>query len=70
MKRRGSAVGGLDSATVLALARAQGFECHALSVDTASAITPNSRGTAVARELGAQELRVINIDLTASAARR
>src|SRR5512146_804653 len=41
--------GGLDSATVLAMARAQGFQCYALRV---------------ANALGAHEHRVINIDLT------
>ncbi len=58
--------GGLDSATVLALARAQGFECHALSVDYGqrhhAELTAAQR---VATALGAHEHRVINIDLTA-----
>ena len=35
--------GGLDSATVLAMARAQGYDCLALSFDTASATTRSSR---------------------------
>lgn len=58
--------GGLDSATVLALARAQGFECFALSVDYGqrhhSELEAAQR---VAAMLGAREHRVINIDLTA-----
>ncbi len=58
--------GGLDSATVLAMARAQGFECHALSVDYGQRHhTELAAAQRVARELGAQEHRVINIDLTA-----
>ncbi len=58
--------GGLDSATVLAIARRDGFECHALSfrygqrhaVELAAA-------TRVARTLGAAEHRTITIDLAA-----
>src|SRR5512140_3594779 len=57
--------GGLDSATVLAMARQQGFECYALSVDYGqrhhSELAAAQR---VARELGAREHRVVNIDLT------
>ena len=58
--------GGLDSATVLAMARAQGFECHALSVDYGQRHHAElAAAQRVARELGAREHRVINIDLTA-----
>jgi len=58
--------GGLDSATVLAMARAQGFECHTLSVDYGQRHHAElAAAQRVARELGARELRVINIDLTA-----
>ena len=58
--------GGLDSATVLAMARAQGFECYALSVDYGQRHHAElAAAQRVARELGARELRVINIDLTA-----
>ncbi len=57
--------GGLDSATVLAMARAQGFSCYALSVDYGqrhhSELAAAQR---VARALGAVEHRVVNIDLT------
>jgi tRNA U34 2-thiouridine synthase MnmA/TrmU len=35
--------GGLDSATVLAMARAQDYTCYALSEDSASAIIPSSK---------------------------
>ncbi|MDD5056693.1 MAG: 7-cyano-7-deazaguanine synthase QueC [Sideroxydans sp.] len=58
--------GGLDSATVLAMARAQGFECYALSVNYGqrhhAELAASQR---VARKLGAFEHRVISIDLTA-----
>ncbi|MBI5006943.1 MAG: 7-cyano-7-deazaguanine synthase QueC [Nitrosomonadales bacterium] len=58
--------GGLDSATVLALARAQDFECYALSVDYGQRHHAElAAAQGVARELGAREHRVINIDLTA-----
>ena len=33
--------GGLDSATVLAIARSQGYECYCLSLDYISAILPS-----------------------------
>ncbi len=57
--------GGLDSATVLAMARAQGFECYALSVDYGQRHHAElAAAQRVARELGAHEHRVINIDLT------
>ncbi len=58
--------GGLDSATVLAMARAQGFECHALSVDYGqrhhAELAASQR---VAQALGAHQHKVIGIDLTA-----
>lgn len=58
--------GGLDSATVLAMARAQGFLCHALSVDYGQRHHAElAAAQRVACELGAVEHRVINIDLTA-----
>jgi len=57
--------GGLDSATVLAMAQSQGFTCYALSVDYGqrhhAELVAAQR---VAQMLGAQEQRVINIDLT------
>jgi 7-cyano-7-deazaguanine synthase len=57
--------GGLDSATVLAMARAQGFECYALSVDYGQRHHAElAAAQRVARSLGAHEHRVINIDLT------
>lgn len=58
--------GGLDSATVLAMARAQGFECYALSVDYGQRHHAElAAAQRVASEFGASEHRVINIDLTA-----
>ncbi|MBI3902777.1 MAG: 7-cyano-7-deazaguanine synthase QueC [Nitrosomonadales bacterium] len=58
--------GGLDSATVLALARSQGYVCHALSVDYGQRHHAElAAAQRVARELGALEHRVIHIDLTA-----
>ncbi len=58
--------GGLDSATVLAMARKQDFECYALSVNYGqrhhAELAASQR---VARKLGAHEHRVISIDLTA-----
>lgn len=58
--------GGLDSATTLAIARAQGFACHALSFRYGQrhAAELASAG-AVARHLGAVEHRIIEIDLRA-----
>jgi 7-cyano-7-deazaguanine synthase len=56
--------GGLDSATALALAREQGFACHALSVDYgqrhASELEAARR---VARAGGAREHRIMRVDL-------
>ena len=58
--------GGLDSATVLALARAQGFECYALSVDYGQRHHSELEAAhRVATMLATHEHRVINIDLTA-----
>jgi len=58
--------GGLDSATVLALARHDGFTCHALSVDYGQRHHAElAAAQRVAQSLGAGQHRVINIDLTA-----
>lgn len=57
--------GGLDSATVLAMARQQGYVCYALSVDYGQRHHAElAAAQRVARELGAHEQRVIHIDLT------
>ena len=58
--------GGLDSATVLAMAREQGFQCHALSVDYGQRHHAElAAAQRVAQALGACEHKVIHIDLTA-----
>lgn len=56
--------GGLDSATVLAMARAEGWQCHALSVDYGQRHRAELDAAAiVARSLGAVEHRVVRVDL-------
>jgi 7-cyano-7-deazaguanine synthase len=56
--------GGLDSATALAMAHAQGFVTHALSVDYGQRHAAELAAAArVARTLGAAEHRTMRIDL-------
>jgi 7-cyano-7-deazaguanine synthase len=56
--------GGLDSATVLAMARAQGFECHALSVHYGQRHSAElDAARRIAQTLGAREHRVMGVDL-------
>jgi 7-cyano-7-deazaguanine synthase len=58
--------GGVDSATVLAIARARGFACHALSFDYGQRHRCELEAArAVARAQGACEHRVVQIDLRA-----
>ena len=58
--------GGMDSAVTLAHARAQGFECHALSVAYGQRHAAELEAAArVARALGAAEHRVVSVDLRA-----
>jgi 7-cyano-7-deazaguanine synthase len=58
--------GGLDSATVLAIARAQGFVCHALSVDYGQRHRAElAAAERVARALGASGHTVVAIGLNA-----
>ena len=58
--------GGLDSATCLAIARAEGFRCHALSFSYGQRHQAEVAAAArVARHLGAVEHRVMQIDLAA-----
>ena len=58
--------GGLDSATTLAMARDEGFACYALSFDYGqrhrSELVASAR---VAKTLGAQEHRIMSLDLRA-----
>ena len=56
--------GGLDSATVLAIAREAGYACHALSLDYGQRHTAELGAAArVAKSLGAAEHRVIRLGL-------
>lgn len=56
--------GGLDSATVLAIAREAGYDCHALSLDYGQRHAAELAAAArVARSLGAVEHRVIRLGL-------
>jgi 7-cyano-7-deazaguanine synthase len=58
--------GGLDSATVLALARQEGWACHALSVDYGQRHRAElEAAAAVARSLGAAEHRIVRVGLGA-----
>jgi 7-cyano-7-deazaguanine synthase len=59
--------GGLDSATVLAIARREGFACHALSFDYGQRHRHELEAARrVAAALGAMEHRIVRIDLTAA----
>ena len=56
--------GGLDSATVLAMARARGYACHALSFDYGQRHHAELQAAArVAAALGAVEHKTISLDL-------
>ncbi|MFN7551752.1 MAG: 7-cyano-7-deazaguanine synthase QueC [Pseudomonadota bacterium] len=58
--------GGMDSAVVLAIARAQGFEGHALSVRYGQRHSVElDAAAAVARALGAAAHKVVDVDLRA-----
>jgi 7-cyano-7-deazaguanine synthase len=58
--------GGLDSATVLAVARRDGFRCHALSIAYGQRHTAElDAARRVAQALGAVEHRIVGIDLRA-----
>ncbi len=58
--------GGLDSATVLAIARAQGYTCYALSFDYGQRHSAELQAAKrVADTLGAVEHRVMRLDLNA-----
>ena len=56
--------GGLDSATVLAIARSAGYACHALSVAYGQRHAAELDAAArVAAALGAREHRIVDVDL-------
>jgi 7-cyano-7-deazaguanine synthase len=56
--------GGMDSATVLAIARSEGHECHCLTVDYGQRHRAElSAAARVARDLGASQHRVVDLDL-------
>ena len=57
--------GGLDSATVLAVARSQGYACYCLSLDYHQRhIAELEAANRVARELGSASHRVVQLDLS------
>ncbi len=57
--------GGLDSATVLAIARSEGYACHCLSIDYGQRHRAELDAAArVAKALGASEQRTFQLDLT------
>ena len=59
--------GGLDSATALAIAREQGFTCHALSVDYGQRHAAElDAARRVAHTGGAREHRIMRVDLAGS----
>ena len=56
--------GGLDSATALAIAKSQGFDCYALSVAYGQRhVIELDAAARVAKALGAREHRVMRVDL-------
>lgn len=56
--------GGLDSATVLAIARNRGFECHALSVHYGQRHSAElAAARQIAAALGASDHRIMGVDL-------
>jgi len=58
--------GGLDSATVLAMARAEGYDCHALSLDYGQRHhTELQAARRVAKALGAVEHKILPLSLDA-----
>jgi 7-cyano-7-deazaguanine synthase len=56
--------GGLDSATTLAIARTEGFACHALTVDYGQRHRAElERARTVCRKLGVVDHRIVGVDL-------
>jgi 7-cyano-7-deazaguanine synthase len=59
--------GGLDSATALAVARRDGFRCHALTIDYGQRhVVELAAASRVAKSLGAVEQLVMRLDLRAN----
>ena len=57
--------GGLDSATVLAIAQSQGYECYALSLDYHQRhIAELQAANNIARKLGAADHKTVQLDLS------
>ena len=57
--------GGLDSATVLAMARADGWTCHTLAIDYGQRHRSElAAAVRVSKSLGAADHRVVSLDLT------
>ncbi len=57
--------GGLDSATTLAIARSEGYDCYPLSVDYGQRHAAELQAARrVARSLGARALKTVTVDLT------
>ncbi len=58
--------GGLDSATVLAIAKSQGFECHTISFDYGQRHRAElDAAQNLSKQLGAKTHRVMNMDMRA-----
>ena len=58
--------GGLDSSTCLALAKSQGFDCHALSFDYGQRQRQElAAAQAVAQTIGVASHRILNLDMRA-----
>ena len=56
--------GGLDSATVLAMAKAQGFACYGISFDYGQRHSAELNAAKnVAARAGVEEHRIVNIEL-------
>ena len=57
--------GGLDSATVLAMAKAQGFDCHALAVDYGQRHRSELNAAARVADTNGAKLKILPLDLRA-----
>ena len=57
--------GGLDSATVLAMAKSQGFDCHALSVDYGQRHRSELKAAARVANANGVQLKIMPLDLRA-----